>query len=208
MTTPRDGFVEFRRKVFPSYRFLFKRLAQGQSPQTVFITCADSRLDPCLITQSKPGDLFVIRNAGNIVPAWKEPASGEMASITFALKTLKVPRVIVCGHSDCGAMKAAIDPARAVDQAICDWLAHCREVTVHAQQENICLQRAVKENVLLQIEHLKTYPAVQQKLADGALQIEAWYYDIAVGDCEIYDTSQAKWISTFESTDADLQVSA
>lgn len=207
MTTARDGFIEFRRNVYPPQKLLFKRLAGGQTPHTIFITCSDSRIDPCLITQSKPGDLFVIRNAGNIMPVCQGKASGEIASVVFALKVLKVPRLIVCGHSDCGAMKAAIDPSRASDATISEWLLHCKPITERAAKEHLCLEAAAKQNVLLQIEHLKEFPAIRERLDAGALNIEGWYYNIGVGECDIYNPATDSWLSAFE-VDDDVQMSA
>lgn len=208
MTTPKDGFIEFRRNVYPAYKFLFKRLGRGQSPHTIFITCSDSRIDPCLITQSKPGDLFVIRNAGNIVPRWQGKTSGEIASVAFALKVLKVPRLIVCGHSDCGAMKAAMNPSQSDDVSITDWLSNCEELTERAKREHICLETAAKQNVLQQIQHLKEYPAVKERFDAGELHIEGWYYDIGVGECDVYCPAKDRWLSAFEASADDLDVSA
>ena len=120
-----EGLHHFQSQVFGNQRELFERLAKGQAPETLFITCADSRIDPCLLTQSAPGDLFILRNAGNLVPPYGAVRGGEAATIEFAIAGLGVKDIIVCGHSHCGAMKGLLDPPPATAfPALNDWLSH------------------------------------------------------------------------------------
>src|SRR6188768_474396 len=117
------GVHHFRAHLFREQRELFERLAKGQEPQSLFITCSDSRIDPNLITHTDPGDLFVLRNAGNIIPAYGATAGGEVATIEFAIMGLGVRDIVVCGHSHCGAMKGVLDPSSVAEMpAVADWL--------------------------------------------------------------------------------------
>ena len=113
MDSIRKGVITFQRYVFPRHKTLFRRLSLGQTPQALFITCADSRVDPTLITHSDPGELFVDRNAGNFMPPFHGENASEAAGLEYALKVLKIPNIIICGHSDCGAMKAVWHPETA-----------------------------------------------------------------------------------------------
>src|SRR6185503_1793507 len=119
------GVHRFRHEVFRQQRELFERLAHGQEPQSLFITCSDSRIDPNLITHTSPGDLFVLRNAGNLIPAYGTTSGGEVATIEFAIMALGVRDIVVCGHSHCGAMKGVLNPASVAEMpAVAEWLKH------------------------------------------------------------------------------------
>jgi len=178
------GVLKFQQQFFVENKALFDELATGQSPEVLFITCADSRIDPHLITGTKPGDLFVCRNAGNIVPPYSHSAKGMSASIEYAVTVLGVKDIVVCGHSDCGAMKGALamDTLSSVPE-VRDWL----EFVQPAVESLDCvdhgpeLELLTEENVLLQLENLKSHPAVATKLAEGELSLHAWIYDIASG---------------------------
>ena len=195
------GIHKFQSNVFSSQRDLFERLARGQSPETLFITCSDSRISPSLLTQTQPGDLFIARNAGNIVPPHGAgPASGEGATIEYAVAALGVRDLIVCGHTGCGAMAALLDRSKVADlPAVDSWLAHA-EATRRIVGENYghlegeALQTAcAEENVLVQLENLRTHPAVAARLAAGKVKLHGWMYKIVTGEVFAYDNERAEF---------------
>ncbi|MFT5208522.1 MAG: carbonic anhydrase [Flavobacterium sp.] len=204
-----SGFVRFKSSSYKERKELFAELASGQSPEVLFITCADSRIDPNLVTQSEPGDLFIIRNAGNIVPPHARTAGGVTASIEFAVAALGVKHIVVCGHSDCGAMKGALNPAGLEGLPhVQEWLDHSRAAVdvVRAKfgQATIDeLSKVTKENVLLQMQHLKTHPAVVSKLSTGEVDMHGWVYDIEHGTVDAYDEAQKSFVPV-EELYADL----
>lgn len=190
-----EGVHHFQGRAFRDQQELFTRLADGQSPETLFITCSDSRIDPNLITHTDPGDLFVLRNAGNIIPAYGGPGGGEVATIEFALAGLGVRNIVVCGHSHCGAMKGLLNPQVLGDMpAVAEFLKHAeatRRIVRTKYQHlsgNDLLDVTIEENVLVQIECLQTHPAVAVALSQGLLSLHAWVYDIPTGDVYAYDT--------------------
>ncbi|MFN0064488.1 MAG: carbonic anhydrase [Myxococcaceae bacterium] len=193
-----EGVHKFQNEIFGKHRELFERLAEVQNPDTLFITCADSRINPALITQTEPGDIFILRNAGNIVP----PAGhrgGEAATIEYAIHVLDVKDIIVCGHSNCGAMKALLGPPLTSLPAVAQWLEYAEitkriveEKYPHAtseQKTNIVVQ----ENVLAQIENLRTHPSVAARLARGKLRLHGWVYKIETGEVFGYDPTEAQF---------------
>ncbi|MCQ8278983.1 carbonic anhydrase [Acetobacteraceae bacterium KSS8] len=191
-----EGVQDFSTRVYPEKRDLFDALAQGQAPHTLLITCADSRISPELITQSEPGTLFVLRNIGNIVPPYGEMLGGVSAAIEYAVLALGVRNIIVCGHSDCGAMKALLDPASSGLDAmptVSSWLRHADaahavcEALHHDANGADKLQAVAEHNVLLQIDHLRTHPAVAARVADGRLTLMGWLYDIPTGTVRVFD---------------------
>jgi carbonic anhydrase len=196
-----DGIHQFQKEDFLPLQGLFEQLAKGQNPETLFITCSDSRIDPNLLSRSKPGDLFILRNAGNIIPAHGTSANGEAATVEFAVAALGVRDVIVCGHSHCGAMKALIKPEIIAEMpAMQGWLAHS-EATRRIIRENYrdlnddeLLMAAIEENVLVQIEHLQTLPAVAARRARGAIHLHAWVYQFETGDVFAYDPRQQQFV--------------
>ena len=189
-----SGVAKFQRDVYPEKKETFKKLATGQNPEVLFITCADSRIDPNLVTQTDPGELFICRNAGNIVPPHSNQTGGMTASIEFAVAALGVSHIVVCGHTDCGAMKGALNPEK-LDSLphVKEWLGHCRCATEvvkekHGGELNAdSLAEVTKENVLQQMQLLKTHPAVAAKLATKAVQLHGWVYDIETGMVHCYD---------------------
>ncbi|MBI4662382.1 MAG: carbonic anhydrase [Verrucomicrobia bacterium] len=194
-----EGVHKFRVEAFGRYRDLFHKLAhEGQHPQTLFITCADSRVLAELITQSQPGELFVVKNVGNIVP----PASATgrtnstSAAIEFAVEVLGVHDIVVCGHSQCGAMGALMRGG--VDGALLPhfsrWLelaAPVRDVVntlyFHLSAEAERQRAAEEENVLFALGNLLTYPCFQARLADQQLNLHGWFYRIGTGELFAYD---------------------
>lgn len=187
------GLHHFQSQIFASHKDLFERLSGGQSPDALFITCSDSRINPNLITQTDPGDLFILRNAGNIIPPYGASNGGESATIEFAVVALNVKDIIVCGHSLCGAMGGLLNPEKLHNlPAVAAWLAHA-EATKRIVKENYSslsdaqlLNAAIQENVLVQIENLRTYPAIAARLSRGELNLHAWTYKIQTGEVFSY----------------------
>lgn len=195
-----SGIMRFKSSSYEERKALFAELATGQNPEVLFITCSDSRIDPNMVTQTEPGDLFIIRNAGNIVPPHARTAGGVTASIEFAVAALGVKHIVVCGHTDCGAMKGALNPA-ALDTLphVQEWLDHCRAAVevVKAKKGKATideLSNVTEENVLLQLQHLKTHPAVASKLSTGAVDLHAWVYDIKHGTVNVFDSGKEAFI--------------
>jgi carbonic anhydrase len=196
------GVHRFKHEVFRKQKELFERLSQGQEPQTLFITCSDSRIDPNLITHTAPGDLFVLRNAGNLVPAYGATSGGEVATIEFAVTGLEVRDIVVCGHAHCGAMKGLLHPEYVAEMpAVAEWLKHAeatrriiRSKYSHLSGEEL-LDAAIEENVLMQLENLQTHPAVAVALAEEKLKLHAWVYDIASGEVFAYDETAQQFVT-------------
>lgn len=196
-----EGFKRFRNEVFPQQEELFKKLATAQNPRAMVITCADSRVVPELITQSSPGDLFVTRNVGNVVPPYGQMMGGVSTAIEYAVLALGVQHIIICGHSDCGAMKAVLDP-QALERmpTVKTWLRHAEVAkTVVAENCNCCdpqgtLDVLTEENVVAQLDHLRTHPSVAAKLASGLLFIHGWVYDIETSQIKAYDAELGSFL--------------
>jgi carbonic anhydrase len=185
------GIRRFRTEIYPENEATYlKAVSEPQRPHALFITCADSRIDPELITQSGPGDLFVTRNVGNLVPAYGEMMGGVSAVIEYAVMALKVQHVVVCGHSDCGAMKGLLHPESLEKMpTVKSWLknAHAALSVANSLVErdgkpSELLQRLTEENVLLQLQHLRTHPSVAGAMAREELTISGWVYDIGKGE--------------------------
>jgi len=187
------GFLRFQAEVFPTRKQLFKELATSQTPKALFISCSDSRMVPELVTQREPGDLFVIRNAGNIVPSFGPEPGGVSATVEFAVSALKVSDIVICGHSDCGAMKA-IATCACLDTmpAVKNWLRYSdaarmiNEAKPHADERSR-VDGMVRENVIAQLNNLRTHPSVALALAQGKLNLHGWVYDIGSGSIEALD---------------------
>jgi carbonic anhydrase len=199
------GVARFQREAYPARKELFGTLAKGQSPAALMVACADSRVDPALITQTAPGQLFVCRNAGNIVPPHGSRDDGMGASIEYAVSVLEIEHIIVCGHSDCGAMKGARAPESldALPQ-VQAWLEHARaaNLTVSEQADGLSedetLDRLIEQNTLLQLAHLRTHPYVASRLASARLTLHAWVYDIGSGRVTCYDDTEGCFVSLSE----------
>lgn len=196
------GIHRFQADVFAARQDFFRQLVDGQRPQALFITCSDSRLVPDLICQTDPGDLFVIRNAGNIVPPYTPATnSGEAATIEYAIRGLGIKNVVICGHTRCGAMQAVMSPEAAGDMPrVRQWLAHaeasaeivctCYQGLTPDDRWNVIAQ----ENVLVQLENLRTHPAVLTALAAGELRIHAWVYKMETGQVFTYDPDAGQFM--------------
>jgi carbonic anhydrase len=203
------GIHQFQSTLFDEHRELFKQLSTGQDPDTLFITCSDSRIVPDLLTQTRPGELFVLRNAGNIIPPYGASSGGEGATVEFAIAALKVTHVVVMGHSHCGAMKGLLKPDDLAGlPLVASWLKHA-DATARVVEECYAdldgadrLNAAIKENVLVQLDNLRTYPVVAAKLAHGAITLHGWVYEIESGRIYAYDPTQARFVAL--STDTVL----
>lgn len=199
-----SGIARFQSSSYAERKKLFSELANGQSPEVLFITCSDSRIDPNLLTQTEPGDLFIIRNAGNIVPPHLRSAGGVTASIEFAVAALGVEHIVVCGHSDCGAMKGALNRSALTDLPhVSDWLEHARGAVecvraMHGSDSPELLKEVTEENVKLQLNHLRTHPAVLAKLSTGDLELHGWVYDIEHGTIDAYEDAGDRFIPVNE----------
>ena len=196
-----EGLHHFQTEIFGTQRELFERLAEGQSPEVLFITCSDSRINPNLLTQTEPGELFILRNAGNIVPPYSASPGGEAATIEFAVAGLHVKDIIICGHSHCGAMKGLLNPPPSRDfPALTQWLSHA-ELTRRVVQDTYTdrtadelLNVTIQENVLAQMDNLRTHPVVASGLARGALKLHGWVYKIETGDVFAYETASGQFL--------------
>ncbi|MGO8756897.1 MAG: carbonic anhydrase [Terracidiphilus sp.] len=196
-----EGHKRFLAEVFPARKNDFRLLAEGQSPGCLFITCADSRVLPDLILGAQPGDLFIARSIGNVVPLASSDADGVTATIEYAVEVLKVRHAIVCGHSDCGAMKAALDRASLTNLPKARrWLQHAEAAFIHRQPPNPAdgdgaeLASLIRGNVVAQLANLRAQPAVELALAKGRLTAHGWYYDILTGRIEEYDEARQGFV--------------
>jgi carbonic anhydrase len=197
-----QGYEFFLTEVFPQRKPLFEKLAAGQQPEALFLTCSDSRVVPDMILQTQPGDLFICRNAGNIVPPYGESLGGVSATIEYAVCVLKVPHIILCGHSDCGAMKAVADGNHLDDiPNVAAWLRYsesAKQLVQHSlpayatPQER--LRAMIRANVVQQLSHLRTHPSVAARLQSGQIALHGWTYDIAHGMLEAFDAKQGRFV--------------
>ena len=197
-----DGVLRFQREVHPNDRALYKHLALAQSPAAMFIGCADSRIVPENLTQQGPGSLFVVRNAGNIVPPTGPDPGGVSASIEYGVAVLGIPDIVICGHSGCGAMRAIVSGTEQLEKlpAVARWLHYSDEawgvVAAECSQasDEEKLDALVHENVLVQLDHLLTHPAVAEAVEKKQLRLHGWVYDIGSGGVETYDASVGRFV--------------
>lgn len=189
-----EGYKKFITGVFPQRRELYHLLADSQAPEYLFITCADSRVVPDQILGTGPGDLFIARNVGHVVPAAGAEPSGVTATIEYAVEVLRVRHVIICGHSDCGAMKAAVERIKLRNLPESSrWLAHVEAAFNHKQPlnpadgESADMAALIRGNVVAQLLNLREQPSVACALQEGRLAVHGWYYDILSGRIEQYD---------------------
>lgn len=202
-----EGFLKFQSHAYPKRAHLFKDLASQQNPRALFISCSDSRLVPELVTQREPGDLFVIRNAGNIVPSYGPEPGGVTASVEYAVSALRVSDVVICGHSDCGAM-TAIATCQCLEHmpAVEHWLRYAdsarlvNEAREHASEAER-ISSMVRENVIAQLANIQTHPSVRLALSEGRLALHGWVYDIGGGTIETYDGGAMRFVSLAENPD-------
>ena len=200
------GVIRFQNDVFPKKKALFQKLSLGQSPEALFITCSDARIETAMITQTDPGDLFICRNAGNIVPPHTNHTGAMTASIEFSLSNLNVPHIVVCGHTQCGAMKGAMKESMLEGMPhMKEWLSYSKAAIDIVNElgqdksEDEKMMMLLEQNVILQLQHLKTHPTVALKMAKKELELHGWVYDIASGAVHVYEEKQNKFIPISES---------
>ena len=196
---------------FQQQQQLFESLAEGQNPEACFITCSDSRIDPNLITNSPPGGLFIVRNVGNLVPCYGTSNNAELAAVEYAVAALGVKHIIVCGHTGCGAMRALIDGNMGAQlPAVTQWLRHADSTAAIVKEHyghlsgNELLTAAAQENVLVQLEHLRTAPAVATRVSRGRLQLHGWMYKIETGEIFAYDSHAHQFRPLMDVEDGPL----
>ena len=183
-----QGISRFQKHVYPRHLDLFEKLAVGQRPEALFITCADSRIDPCMLTQTIPGDLFICRVIGNIVPPYPDAVGGVSATIEYAAGVLRVPTIIVCGHTDCGVMRGALNPDALTGYPnVAAWLRYAKVERRDAQPTAQALLELAERNVVAQLDNLRTHPAVAARLREGDLALHGWVYHIGEGIVTAYD---------------------
>lgn len=205
----KTGIRRFQTEVYPEQAEIYQKAAcEPQEPHTLFVACADSRIDPELITQSKPGELFVLRNIGNLIPAYGEMMGGVSAVVEYAVSLLKVKHIVVCGHADCGAMKGLLEPNSVTAMAaVKNWLKNAAAAMSVAEalgekQEarQILMRRVTEQNVLLQIQHLRTHPSVAAAIARGELTISGWVYEIGTAEVRIWDEGAKGFLPVSSAT--------
>jgi len=209
------GLHQFRTEIHEQNEEFFGTLAKGQNPDVLFITCSDSRVVPSLLTQTDPGQLFIIRNAGNIVPVHSDNVSGEEATIEYALEALKIKNIVVCGHTKCGAMTGVLKPEiLSAMPNVEKWLAGAsksREVVEkhypdldHDGKHSVIVQ----ENVLMQLENVRSLTCVARKIMKREIELHGWVYDIESGDVFIYDPIEEEFLPIRHSEDGSLELAA
>ena len=199
------GILDFRLNLLQNYREKFAHLALGQFPDTLFIACSDSRVVPNLFASTNPGDLFVLRNVGNLIPPYAtavHEATAEAAAIDFSLTTLPIANIIVCGHSECGAMHAILSGMDKIESpSLKHWLQNCcskehlHEAHGRVKCDHLAIHNQLSQmNILQQMDHLRTYPIIQEKLKNNSLNIHGWYFDIATGDVYAFEEAFNRFI--------------
>ncbi len=197
-----DGVLRFQTEIHGPRKKMFSQLGEAQAPFALFIACSDSRVVPELLTQREPGDLFVVRNAGNIIPSYGPASGGVSASIEYAVAALGVENVVVCGHTDCGAMKAILrDDKLDKMPAVASWIKHsaaAKEILdatlPDTADEQARLHALVHENVLCQLRNLQTHPTVAVRLATGRLKLYGWVYNIENGTVDTFDADSGHFV--------------
>lgn len=206
-----NGIVEFRRLYQSDYREAFGKLATGQSPDSLFVACSDSRVVPNTFASTNPGDVFVVRNVGNLIPPCGHDGESagedaEAAAIEFAVESLKIADIIVCGHSECGAMRAILDGRDRLKQPnLRNWLRH-GEAALSRMRDGLTIDPTLSPenqlsqiNVLLQMEHVKSYPSVQSRVERHKIAIHGWWFDLAKADVYAFDLKRRKFVLIDES---------
>jgi len=191
-----QGVSRFQKDIYPEHSDLFEQLALGQRPDALFITCADSRIDPCMLTQTKPGELFICRVIGNIVPPYPDAIGGVSATIEYAAGVLRVPTIIVCGHTDCGVMKGALNPDALRNYPnVTHWLKYADIAHRVTEPSPEFLLELTEHNVVAQLRNLRSHPAVAARLEEGNLALHGWVYHIGPGIVMAYDQVTGKFLT-------------
>jgi carbonic anhydrase len=208
-----NGLQRFQNEVFPKEKQLFEKLASSQSPEALFLTCSDSRVVPDLLMQTKPGDLFICRNAGNIAPPFGEVNGGVSATIEYAVMVLNVNDIIICGHSDCGAMRGLLEPSKvAAMPNVAAWLRHAERARFVVRENYPDLDAAgllamvTEQNVIAQIENLRTHPCVASRIHRGQLNLHGWVYHIETGLVTVYEPGSKRFVPMGQSAGQQADV--
>ncbi len=198
---PEDHFLEnlrrFKEEYFPRYEEHYRHLVtDGQHPNTLFIGCSDSRVVPNLLMGTVPGELFIVRNVGNIVPPFAPELGyhGTCAAIEFAVLSLHVKDIVVCGHSHCGAIRALYNPPLEGSTHLAKWLELAKDAALPVTESEEALRRTEQRSVVLQLERLMTYPMVRENVEKGELFLHGWHYTIEEGDVSILDVQSGKFV--------------
>jgi len=210
-----QGIHHFQDVGFAERSELFSKLKDGQQPEALLITCADSRIVPSLITNSEPGQLFVVRNVGNMVPCHNSNNTCVASAVEYGVKALGIEDLIVCGHTSCGAMKALLtppDPQKPTETpCVAHWLRHAdatleivREHYQHLEGKEL-VNAAAQENVLVQLENLRTMPIVASRLASGKLRLHGWMFHIDTGEVHFYDPQLGQFSKIHDVSFADYE---
>lgn len=195
----------FHSDYFPLHQQRFQDLvSDGQHPKTLFIGCCDSRLVPYLLTGAGPGELFIVRNVGALVPPYDDSHGlhGTTAAVEFAVLSLKVERIVVCGHSHCGAIRAAYDGVPDEARVLKAWLQLVREALLPVQTTPEALRRTEQRSVVLQLERLMDYPMVRRAVEAGDLTLHGWHYVIEDGEIHVFDAQQANFVPASKATNS------
>ena len=210
------GIIEYRKRIRPAYRKRFARLALGQRPDALLIACSDSRVAPNLFASTEPGDLFVVRNVGNLVPPYQRRErrpywQSEGAALEFAALVLRVKDIIVCGHSSCGAMGALLDgPKARTASHLKGWLGHAQpamrklKAGFRMRADIPRTDQLSQVNVLQQIEHIRSYPAIARLISAGKLRLHAWWFDIAAAEVLHFEPREERFVAIDEREAARL----
>lgn len=208
-----QGVKYFQKEIYPENQPLFKSLAKTQAPKILFITCSDSRIDPAMITQTKPGDMFLIHNAGNIVPPIGAAYGGTGAAIEYAVSALNVEHVIVCGHSSCGAMTSLLNEGSLENlPAVKHWLSFAEstkailEIGSQGMNEDERIEYCIRMNIPVQLTHLRTLPSVAAKLMQNKISLHGWVYHIESGEIDVYNPENNLFIPFDEAYPDTLKV--
>lgn len=206
------GIRKYKKEYFSEHQQFFEALVQGQSPRALFITCSDSRIDPNVLTQTEPGEIFTLRTAGNIVPPYGSVRGGEAATIEYAVAALHVRHVIVCGHSHCGAMAGLLKPENTQTMPAVRSYLEFAEATSRILNENYPdveeeekrLSLAVEENVLVQLENLRTHPSVAAAVGRGELGLHGWVYKFETGDVTAFNPTTGQFLPVEQVEDDNI----
>ncbi|WP_342713132.1 carbonic anhydrase [Bradyrhizobium sp. B124] len=205
------GFRKFRESAYPQRAALFHKLAHTQSPEILFIACSDSRVVPELVTQTEPGGMFVIRNGGNIVPSYGPEPGGISGTVEYAVAALKVKDVVICGHSNCGAMTAIAKGHDLSEMpAVSSWLRHADAAKAvnaahHHDSEQAKLDDLVRQNVIAQLSNLRTHPSVAVALSQKKLRLHGWVFDIESGEIAALDHQSGGFVDLMQHPDVYAQ---
>jgi len=188
-----DGVLQFQQNISAEEREHLESLASGQQPEAMLITCADSRIEPGRMTGTKPGELFIVRNVGNIVPVFGDTDQHVSAAVEYAVEVLNVRHIIVCGHTHCGAMDAIMNPDKLTPlPAVAAWLKKAGDLR-HMDGPD-ALDHLIEQNVLTQIGHLRTYDSVSRLLRENSLELHGWVYDVASGRVRCWNQGERRFL--------------